>query len=221
MCRYFVMFKGLVNFSKWAALGANGYHKKCKVLSSGMAQVGKNYFSMQKSIPAYMCTDVLPGIHPGAEMVFYHTRIPFDEKDDRVVLENIHPFTFDQDRYIAMHNGLINFKKNYQKHITDNYKMQIQGTTDSEQFFALWLSLSEKEGLEAGFEKALTYVKEDSTMNLVLYDRVMNELYIYRSKVMHKLVPPVYVSDYGFSNFKVPGGKTISKGKLMMVKPST
>ena len=213
MCRYFVMFKGLTQFSKWAYLSASGYHRKCKdkTLSSGVVQVGKNHVMVNRNVPALMCLKNEFALDPATEMVFYHTRVPFDGKTDSVKLVNTHPFLFDNDRFIAMHNGLIKFKPHYKKQIKPEYATQIQGDTDSERFFALWLSF----GVEDGFYKALEYVQPDSTMNLVLYDRVKNELYIYRSKYMHKLVPPVYVSENGFSNFKTPDSKTIQKGSLI------
>jgi len=224
MCRYFIMLKQLSQFSKWAYLSTIGYTKHCKdnLLSTGLVEVNKKgTMTIRKNIPPLMCINEKELLNKDTKMVIYHVRIPFSRTSESVSLENVHPFIFDN-RFICIHNCLIYFKTGYAKYILPDYFDQINGTTDSEQFFALWLSLySKNKDIEKAFREACEYVTDDSTMNLVLYDKHLNQLYIYRSKKMlTKLVPPVYVTENGFANFKLPNSKTIPKDKLILISPT-
>lgn len=212
----------MTSFSKWAYLSTIGYKKHCTsgILSSGIVEINKYGMHVKKYIPPPMCLDDMISIEENTKIAFYHLRIPFDKLTQSIALENIHPFIFD-DRFICMHNGLIEFKPTYEKNILKHYTNQIYGTTDSERFFALWLSFFTKyKDMERAFHEACRYILPNSSMNLVLYDKKLNSLYIYRSKVANKLVPPVYISENGFANFKIPNSKTIPKDKLLHISPT-
>jgi hypothetical protein len=222
MCRYFVLFNKVSYFPKWAYLSTIGYKRHCAsgILSTGVVEINKQGMYVKKYIPPPMCLDDMIHAEPDTKIAFYHLRIPFDRSTHSIAIENVHPFIFD-DRFICMHNGLIEYKPNYEKIILKKYKEQIYGTTDSELFFALWLSLAATlKDMERAFHEACKYTLPNSSMNIVLYDKKLNNLYIYRSKVANKLVPPVYVSDYGFANFKIPNSKTIQKDKLLLISPT-
>lgn len=215
------MFKQLGHFSNWLSVSTVGYKQFCKqnILSMGVVELNKDKTNVSKFIPPTICYDDFK-LNPDTDMVFYHLRIPFDRKTDSVVLNNIHPFIFD-DRFICMHNGLFYFKPKYKQFILPEYLLQIKGTTDSEQFFALWLSYFKiMQNMEDAFKEACKFVKSNSSMNLVIYDKEQNKLYIYRSKKMNTFVPPVYITDIGFTNFKVPNSKTIPKDTFLSISPT-
>lgn len=218
MCRYFVMFKNMVNFSNWAALSTVGLKRECKdnTLSLGILQLDKNKnMARQKYIPPLHCFKEPIQIDPSADITFYHLRSTKHMKNN-THLSNIHPFVFD-DRFIGMHNGWIHFKKGYDYFILPRYRQQIMGDTDSEVFFALWLSFYDSiQDIATAFQQAKTYTTPSSSMNLILYDKLKNELYVYRNDKINKFTPPVYITPEGFTNFKVPNSTTIPKGKLIV-----
>lgn len=225
MCRYFVMFKNLVHFGNWVTLSTIGHKRDCNSnkLSLGILQVDKyKNISQQKFIPPPYCFNETIEIDPNALVTFYHMRNAGDGSiHQKTSLTNIHPFVF-EDRFIGMHNGNIIFKKGFDTFILPRYLQEIErfdGTPpiDTQYFFAIWLSFYDSiQNMIIAFDQAKAYTKPKSTMNLVLYDKQKNELYIYRNEKITKLTPPVYITPTGFTNFKVPDSKTIPPGKLIV-----
>jgi hypothetical protein len=121
-----------------------------------------------------------------------------------------------------MHNGMILFKKHVKKEILPEIFQQIQGSTDSELFFALWISMYYKlhEGgtLEEALQKACTWILPESLMNLVLFDRQTDVLYVYRGKNHSKEVPPIYITQEGISNFKTKEKYTILPKNTLFIR---
>lgn len=211
MCKFFVLYDPKL-FDTWANLAMVGYKKYCKrgILSAGLVEVKEGAVVRQRSIPPQEC---FPDQHPTLtypnSTVFYHIRIPFDRTPESVVLDNVHPFLLEGGRFVAMHNGLIHFKRSIQLP---------PSMSDSRQFFHLWMThYKQLQDLELAFSVTKKLTTPSSSMNIILYDTVEKKLYLHRSSVEHKLVPPMWISPKGVTNFRVPGGKTIPKGRLMVV----
>ena len=211
MCKFFVLYNPAL-FAQWADLAMVGYKQYCKqgILSAGLVEIKDGRVVRQRDIPPQECTQ---GNHliltfPDS-LLFYHIRIPFDRKPDSVVLDNVHPFLLEGGRFVAMHNGLIHFKKG---------AALPPNKSDSRHFFHLWMThYKQLKDIALAFSAALKLTQTNSSMNLILYDTLEKKLYLHRSSVAHKLVPPIWISEYGVTNFRVAGGKTIPKGRLMVV----
>lgn len=211
MCKFFVLYNPKL-FPQWADLAMVGYKQYCKqgILSAGLVEVKEGAVVRQRNIPPQEC---FPNQHPTLtypdSLLFYHIRIPFDRKPDSVVLENVHPFLLEGGRFVAMHNGLIHFKRSV---------VLPPSKSDSRHFFYLWMThYKQLKDLELAFSVTKKLTASNSSINLILYDTLEKKLYLHRSSVEHKLVPPMWISPSGVTNFRVPGGKTIPKGKLMVV----
>ena len=207
MCRFFFLRDPSL-FAEWANLAMTGYRKECQkgILSAGLVEIDGKKMVRQRSIPPLECLATHFTLASTAQFLFYHIRIPFDRKKDSVVLENIHPFLLAGGRFVAMHNGLIQFR---------NPPSQL--SSDSRHFFHLWMTYYNKlQDLSQAFQQAKQATLPSSSMNILLYDTVEKKLYLHRSTISDKLVPPMWISPQGVSNFRVPLGKTIPKGKLLV-----
>jgi len=211
MCRLFVLWNNFSVLPQWMEASMVGYKKYCSkgLLSSGMIEVGKGKSQYhQEFIPSPGCLDMKERIlkaHPDTHTLFYHTRIPMDRRVDSVVVNNIHPFIFDQ-RYICMHNGMIRFKSDARSKLLAKYENQIKGTTDSELFFALWLSIHKRDkywDFEKSIRKTLEYTLPESMLNILMFDSTEKKLYAYRGNKSHTLVPPLYMYNDGLTNFRI------------------
>ena len=208
MCRFFYLHDPTL-FTQWADQAMTGYRKECKknILSAGLIELNNHQgVIQQRSIPPVECLHTHFSLAPSTTQLFYHIRIPFDRKSNSVVLQNTHPFLLGGGRFVAMHNGLIHFRTPPPKN-----------RTDSQHFFHLWLQYAQTLPLPQAFDKAKQETLPSSSMNLLLYDTQEKKLYLHRSTVAHELVPPLWVSPAGVSNFRVPQGKTIPKGKLLIL----
>ena len=227
MCRLFVLWNNFSVLPQWMDASMVGYKKYCSkgILSSGIVEVGENGRRYhQEFIPSPGCLDNENEIlHARADthLLFYHTRIPMDRRADSVVMNNIHPFIFDR-RYICMHNGMIRFKSDARSKLLATYENQIQGTTDSELFFSLWLSIHKREkhvDFEKSIRKTLEYTLPESLLNILMFDSTEKKLYAYRGNKSHALVPPLYMYNNGITNFRIrmSGYKIIPKDTFILV----
>ena len=115
MCKFFILWN---NFSKYKKL-SNKINEKYKkiindnILSNGICIIKNNKIKIKKKLYLGNCKneiDILK-LSDSSDYLFYHVRLPYNKKLHSVVLDNIHPFIFNN-RYICMHNGFIKFKTN-------------------------------------------------------------------------------------------------------------
>jgi hypothetical protein len=208
MCKFFILWN---NFSKYKKLSNeidNKYKKYCddNILSNGICIVKNNKIKIKKVLYSSKCKNKIESIKlsNSPDYLFYHVRLPYNKKLHSVIVNNIHPFIFDN-RYICMHNGLIKFKKNINKNILESFRKQIKGTTDSELFFALLLSIYIENNLENIWESLnfiSNYITSDSLLNIVILDNKEDILIAYRGDHTYKDLPPLYLFSYGISNIK-------------------
>lgn len=210
MCKFFLL-QDKALFHEWVKLSMKGYYHYCRknILSAGLIELTNNTILQHKYIPPLECqqqiTPLLLTNTPS--LIFYHLRIPFDKTPASVQLSNVHPFILGEGRFICMHNGLIEF-----------IKSPPSSKTDSEHFFNRWLHHYKKTNhLESAFEEVKKEIKASSTLNILLYDVQEQKLYVHRSAVKHPLVPPLWVSPTGISNFKVQNSQILPKGKLLVL----
>lgn len=208
MCKFFILWSDFSKYKKLSKAINKKYEKYCdeEVLSNGVCIVKNKKIKLKKILHFSTCKNEINkvNISESPDYLFYHVRLPYNKKLHSVTIDNIHPFIFDN-RYVCMHNGLIKFKKNIEGNLLDKFKKQIKGTTDSELFFALLLSIYIKKDLENIWE-ALNYISKyitsDSLLNIVILDNTNYKLFAYRGDHIYTDLPPLYLFNYGVSNIK-------------------
>lgn len=205
MCKFFLLWSDFSKYKKLSKAINEKYEKfrEEKVLSNGVCIVKNKKIKLKKILYFSTCKNEI-NISNSIDYLLYHVRLPYNKKLHSVIMDNIHPFIFDN-RYACMHNGLIKFKKNVEKNILDEFKKQIKGTTDSELFFALLLSIYIKKDLENiwhALNYISNYITSDSLLNIVILDANNNTLLAYRGDHIYIDLPPLYLFNYGMSNIK-------------------
>jgi predicted glutamine amidotransferase len=218
MCKFFVLWD---NFSKYENLSdtiINIYYKYCNILSLGIILIFNNKYIVKKYLNPLECKNknTILNINIKPKYLFYHMRLPYDKNKHSINKNNIHPFIFD-DRYICMHNGLIKFKKNINNYLVTKMKKQIKGTTDSELFFAILLSINQHiDNINKSLKDINKFIKNNSLLNIVILDKKTNILYAYRGNHNYHDLPPLYLFKYGLSNIKYDDNyKLIPKNTLI------
>lgn len=206
MCRMYILWGSYNKDKKYNEIIDNHYSKYFdkKILSRGLCRIYNKSITYKKELH-YNKDNKKQKIkekldNPKLKYLINHIRIPFDKKEESIIKNNIHPFVY-KNRYLCMHNGQIEFKKN----MSINEKKEIKGTTDSERFFNILIKIKEEKDLENIYEGILEiykYILQDSLLNIIILDKVENIVIAYRGVAKHKEMTPLYIYNYGITNIR-------------------
>lgn len=207
MCRMYILWGSYNKENKYNEIIDIHYSKDFdkRIISRGLCQIYNksvkykkelHYHNIDKKNKKYKSKDESKELR----YIINHVRIPFDKKKESIIKNNIHPF-FYKNRYICMHNGQIEFKKN----MSINEKKEMKGTTDSERFFNVLIKLKEEKNLanlHDGILEIYKYISQDSLLNIIILDKIENIIIAYRGLAKNKNLPPLYIYNYGITNIR-------------------